>query len=285
MSTTEALSLKHKALLMDRLKRVHTAISEYSFANLYLFRETHQYRVVFGDEICIEGTSHDGHRYLMPTVDLRKANLAYLKKLMKGYDYLFPVPEEALSVLDPAEFIHTFNDGDTDYVYMADKFRTYPGRDLHSKRNLMKQFTTDHEHKGVPLTRDNMAEAEAVLWQWQSESTQSIEETDFQPCLEALNMYDELVLCGGMYYADCEPAGFVIGEEISEDTFVLHFAKARTEFKGIYQYIFNNFASILPHQYMYINLEQDLEKKALREAKSSYKPDLMLRKARVKLRK
>jgi uncharacterized protein len=102
--------------------------------------------------------------------------------------------------------------------------------------------------------------------------------------MEALDRYEELVLCGGIYYADGEPAGFVLGEELNESTFVLHFAKARTIFKGIYQFMFNNFAKILPPKYKYLNLEQDLDKENLRVFKSSYIPDVMLTKARVRLR-
>jgi len=110
-------------------------------------------------------------------------------------------------------------------------------------------------------------------------------DTDYAACLEALDRYEELVLCGGIYYADNEPAGFVLGEEINDETFVLHFAKARTKFKGIYQYLFNNFAGILPPKYKYLNLEQDLDKENLRVFKASYLPDVMLRKARVSLKR
>jgi hypothetical protein len=76
----------------------------------------------------------------------------------------------------------------------------------------------------------------------------------------------------------------VLGEELNEETFVLHFAKARTKFKGVYQFMFNNFAKILPPKYQYLNLEQDLDKENLRVFKSSYVPDVMLKKARVRLR-
>jgi hypothetical protein len=111
-----------------------------------------------------------------------------------------------------------------------------------------------------------------------------VDETDYRPCREALDRYDELVLCGGIYYANDEPAGFVLGEELNPETFVLHFAKARTKFKGVYQYLFNNFARILPPSYKYLNLEQDLDRENLRVFKSSYVPDLLLKKARVRLK-
>ena len=95
-------------------------------------------------------------------------------------------------------------------------------------------------------------------------------------------MYDELVLCGGIYYVQKEPGGFIIGEELAEDMFAIHFAKARKQFRGIYQYMYNSFAKILPPKYKYFNLEQDLGKDPLRIAKASYVPDKMLKKFRVR---
>ncbi len=76
----------------------------------------------------------------------------------------------------------------------------------------------------------------------------------------------------------------MLGEEVNDETYVLHFAKALTKFKGIYQFMFNNFAKVLPPKYRYLNLEQDLDKENLRVFKSSYIPDRMLRKARVRRR-
>ena len=157
------------------------------------------------------------------------------------------------------------------------------GRNLHKKRNPLAQFQKRYRHDALPLTNDRLTQARFILSDWQATSQMNDTDTDYAACLEALDRYDELVLCGGIYYADDEPAGFVLGEEVSDETFVLHFAKARTKFKGVYQYMFNNFAKILPPKYKYLNLEQDLEKENLRIFKSSYVPDALLRKARVKL--
>jgi hypothetical protein len=62
---------------------------------------------------------------------------------------------------------------------------------------------------------------------------------------------------------------------------VLHFAKALTTYKGIYQFLYNDFANILPKRYEFINFEQDLGKTALRMAKTSYYPDILGKKYRM----
>ncbi len=39
----EKVRLEHKDVLYERLKKIDTALSDYSFANLYLFRDVHNY--------------------------------------------------------------------------------------------------------------------------------------------------------------------------------------------------------------------------------------------------
>lgn len=281
----ERLSIVHKDILFSRLKKTNSGISEYTFANLYLFRSNHDYHVVFDTEIFIKGKSYDGHKYLMPTADVRRLDISYLKELMKETEFLFPVPEEWLTVFTSGDFEITFNEGDQDYVYTVEKMSTYKGRYLHKKRNLLRQFLDSYTPGARPLTKDRIGEARFILNDWLAASSSNQDQTDYGPCLEALDRYEDLVLCGGIYYANGEPAGFVIGEELNRESFVLHFAKARTKFKGIYQYMYNNFAQILPAQYKYLNLEQDLDKENLRIFKSSYAPYAFVKKARVSLKK
>jgi hypothetical protein len=281
---SEKLAFQHKDILVPRLKAVRSPLSEYTFPNLYLFRANHDYEVMIDKEVFIRGRSYDDRTYIMPTSDVRRIDTAYLKDLMRDVEFLFPIPEEWLTAFDPAEFDVTFAEGDADYVYTVEKMSTYRGRHLHKKRNLLKQFLELYTHNAQPLTNDRLDEARFILDDWLKTSEMNVDETDYRPCREALDRYDELVLCGGIYYANDEPAGFVLGEELNPETFVLHFAKARTKFKGVYQYLFNNFARILPPSYKYLNLEQDLDRENLRVFKSSYVPDLLLKKARVRLK-
>ncbi len=80
-----------------------------------------------------------------------------------------------------------------------------------------------------------------------------------------------------------KPSGFVLGEELNDETFALHFAKGIREYKGIYQHLYNSFSIKLNSKYKYINFEQDLGKDTLRQAKSTYYPDEMRKKYRVAL--
>ncbi len=280
----EKLGLQHKDVLRPLLIEAKAGLSEYTFANLYLFRAIHDYEVVSDNAVFIRGRTYDGKTYLMPTRDVRSMDIDGYRDLLKTVNFLFPIPEAWLPAFPASRFESTFQDGDRDYVYTVEKMITYKGRNLHKKRNLLAQFLKLYSHDALPLTNARLDQARGILEDWQESSDTDIADTDYAACREALDRYEELVLCGGIYYADGEPAGFVLGEEVNDDTFVLHFAKARIKFKGIYQFMFNNFASILPPKYRYLNLEQDLDKENLRVFKTSYQPDIMLRKARVRLK-
>lgn len=277
----EPLTLGHKGLLYDKLRAIETPVSEYSFSNLYLFRREHAYEVVHDHDVFICGLTYDGKRYLMPTSDIAKLDMGHLHGMLKGYDFLYPVPEERLAIFPEEDFETSFREGDSDYIFETEKLRTYAGRRLHRKRNLLKFFREGYDHEARPLTEDLIPDAMSVLEDWQENSGQESEETDYRACLDGLRHSEDILLCGGIFYADGRPVGFVLGEERPHETFVLHFAKGLKEFKGIYQYMFQSFASVLPEKYRYVNLEQDLDLEALRASKSSYQPDLMVRKGRV----
>ncbi|MBN1534037.1 MAG: DUF2156 domain-containing protein [Spirochaetes bacterium] len=278
------ISLGHKALLHERLRAVDSWISEYSFPNLYLFRRVHEYRVIRDAEIFILGTHYDGQRYVMPTRDAREIDPRYLRETIAEYGLMYPVPEQWLEAFPTDVYGITYHDGDSDYIHRVDKLMTYGGKRLHDKKNLLNQFLKRYRHEALPLTNDRLGDALSVLEQWQRDMAEPPEQTDYYPCREAIERYEELMQCGGIYYADDEPAGFIIGEELHENVFALHFAKGKRSFKGLYQFMFNNFASIMPSRYCCLNFEQDMGKESLRQAKSTYEPEYMIKKYRISLK-
>jgi hypothetical protein len=281
---TVELSLEHKDLLYERLHDISVPLSEYSFANVYLFRNKHSYRLVQdGDTTHIRGETYDGKSFAMPTVEMPELDEDVLRDWLDDVDFVFPVAEEWLDEVVGERFQWTYEDGDTDYVYRTDKIAELSGRALHRKRNMLRQFERRYDHEALPLTTDRLDDARAVLETWQDQMSVPAEETDYGPCSEALELYEELVLCGVMYYAEGEPAGFIVGDELNEETFALHFAKGKREFRGIYEYMFSTFAEILPRRYRLLNFEQDLGIQALRKAKSAYDPDYLMEKYRLSL--
>ncbi|MCK5736854.1 MAG: DUF2156 domain-containing protein [Spirochaetaceae bacterium] len=284
------LSLKDRNIITEKLDAIGMHLSEFSFPNLYLFRNTHQYETITTPHgFFLSGITYDKKRFLMPMTNPKKAGedcFNELKGLLKEekWDFVFPVPEEWLSCFDEKDFTRTFNPEDSDYLYLTEKFKTYPGKKLHKKKNRLNQFIKNYEPLLIPLTDDVIEDAKGVLELWQEFSSQEMITSDYSQCMEALEMHSELKLTGAMAFADGKPAGFLIGEELNNDTFTIHFAKADIRFNGIYQFLFSRFTSDFCPNYEFLNLEQDMGSEGLRKNKESYRPNFMAHKYRISLK-
>lgn len=280
------ITLQEKELLQPRFLNIGGALSEYCFSNIFLFREKHHYHVIRQDDcLFIHGKSYDGLTYIMPGCELDEHCSEYLdrlKELLEEVDMIFPIPESWLKYFPESEFRYELLDDDMDYLFTREKLRDFPGRKLHKKRNLMKQFRQLYSREVVTLDDPQAREqAKEVLDRWQEDAGLKPEEADYLPCCEALELYDQLDLEGFLFLADGKPAGFTLGECVNRRVYGLHFAKADKRVKGIYQYMFSKTAELIDEQYTMLNLEQDLGSQPLRAAKSSYQPDMMAKKYRI----
>ena len=132
---SQPLALHHHPLFHDRLRAIEIPISEYSFPNLYLFRETHRYEVIKdGDEIWIRGRSYDGHAYLMPTRDVRKMDPEYLSRITGTADYLYPIPEEWLIAFPEDRYNRSYDAGESDTSTKRRGSPPLPGRSSTRRR-------------------------------------------------------------------------------------------------------------------------------------------------------
>ena len=130
----EPLAMAHQPLLAERFKTLGLRISEYSFANLYLFRDLHRYEIFQDRELFIRGRSYDGHTYFMPTRDIRGTDPVYLAEMADKVDYLFPIPQEWIEAFPEGEWICRQDEGEADYLFLTGKIATYAGKALHKKK-------------------------------------------------------------------------------------------------------------------------------------------------------
>ncbi len=284
------LNYDHRELLAPFLQKIQVPLSEYCFANLFFFRSTHDYEILKENNYYfLSGISYDNQKYLMPLQDLRESE-EYTSELIRigremDYDMIFPVPDEWMPSLEKWDLYHDHLEQDSDYLYTVDKMQHYPGRKLHKKRNLLKQYETLYQPHVELLTDDNIQGPLSLLDKWQELSEQEMGDSDYFQCREALIKREQFNLKGAVFYADCEPSGFMIGEAVSKDVFTIHFAKGDVKYKGIYQFMFNRFAEHFCRGYEEINLEQDMGMEGLRKTKRSYLPDRMGIKNRVYFKK
>lgn len=280
----EPLNFSHQLMLENRFRQLDLLLSEYSFANLYLFRELHRYEVIkCNGEIFVKGVTRDGVSYLMPTSKPVTFSPQLLKSLQPYAQVLFPIPEHWLPSFDKNALEASFKEEDSDYLFATSKLAHFPGRHLSKKRNLVKQLFESHDVESVDLS-NQLNDAQIVLEKWQKEHEEYPTETDFKQCQQAILNFEKLHLHGRIVYVDKQPAGFTIGDWITKDCYMIHFSKGMRSIKGLNQYLYQDLAQSVEGKCEWINLEQDLGMPALHDAKHSYLPDQLHKKWRVQIK-
>jgi hypothetical protein len=297
-----AIQYEHKDILQSALLSTPDGVSEFTFPNLYLFRRRYDYHLsaldtALGTNNFIISGTRDGKKFFSTPFALPHKDV--VAELFRTHDYWKNIPESIVraaggapgdaqdgaagSAQDGAlggargtffeeEGIEISEDRDNfDYLYLREDLAKLTGKKYHKKRNLVNAFLLAYpEHRSVPLTRDLVGEAQAVLEIWRIDKN---EEGDYLASSEALAHFNELGMEGALYYVKDRPVGWCLGEKIARGkSFALHFEKAVDYFKGVYQFINQSFAESLPDSITWINREQDLGDDGLRQAKETYRP-------------
>ncbi|MBN1798115.1 MAG: DUF2156 domain-containing protein [Spirochaetales bacterium] len=272
------ITLPMRPVLQPVLKQHNEGISEFTFNGIYLFRKRHNYEIsqLDKDTIIITGQDKGNPFFMLPALIPRKAQL---DELFSAYKELKAVSEtKATYLLEHGYTIREDRDN-FDYLYLRTDLAKLPGKKYHKKRNHVKAFINSYSYEGVPFLPEYKEAALAILDGWRA--TQD-HDGDYASAREALELYEELDLCGVLYFVEGTPAAYILGEElVKSKSYVIHFEKALTTYRGIYQFVNKSFSSLLPDKYKYINREQDLGNEGLRQAKMSYRPCGFVKKYRV----
>ncbi len=263
------LTLAMRPRLHPLFQQLAEGISEFTFANLYLFRTTHNYSIsLLPDNLLLIRGEDAGSPFFMLPFGLPEQPI--LEQLFQQFSEMKCVSQSQIESLLTMGYAIVEDRKNFDYLYLRQDLAKLAGRKFHKKRNLIKAFLNNYPYEGRPLLGIYIKEALQVLDSWRSTRD---EPGDYGAAREALEKAEELQLCGGIYYVQERPVAYSLGEELNRGkSFVIHFEKASSEYKGLWQFVNQAFASILPDQYETINREQDLGSEGMRKAKLSYKP-------------
>jgi hypothetical protein len=191
-----------------------------------------------------------------------------------------------LEIWYPDRFEIEYNRDIADYVYETDKLATLAGKKLHSKRNHINKFKDTHANWSYEtMTKDNLEECFQMALKWRNQNEcDSDDDKNAEMCvtLNALRLFEELELVGGVLKNDGKVIAFTIGEPMDEETFVVHIEKAFADIQGAYPMINQQFVQHECMQYQYINRDEDTGSEGLRKAKLSYRPAFLVEKGMVK---
>ena len=173
----------------------------------------------------------------------------------------------------------------SDYIYDADKLRTFSGKKYHGKKNHLNAFLKNYEgrYEFRFLSGENEDEIMNFLENWK-ETKKDSEEHEFideeaigiKYLLEHENVFDYKI--GGVYI-DGQLEAFTIGNYYSqEDMVYVPVEKANHNIRGLYPYLCSEFLKRAFPYAAKVNREDDMGLDGLRKSKLSYHPIYMIEK-------
>lgn len=273
-------------LFHSYLSKKNYCISDINFTNLYMWSCTRSisYKIV-DDMLCIRTIYPNEEPFIfMPIGDGNPKEA--IKSLKNEVRVINSVTPKMMGELGD-EFVYEPKRERFDYVYSVEELIELKGRKFHGKKNHFYRFLESNRFEYEPITKENCNEIITVYNKWFSSYGETIpqslrnEKVAMEKAFEAI---DTLGFKGAIVRVEGEIVAFSFGEELTQDTVVIHIEKANTEYHGAYQVINQQFLERQWKSYRFVNREEDLGLEGLRKAKLSYNPTHFIEKYQAVLR-
>ena len=282
--SSRQIGLHDKSQMDSLFQQMQPRVSELTFANLYLFRHAHHYRLTkVGDSLVVLGTGYSGDDYFFPPLDGDIGNT--LNILFSKEHVLYGVGEEFVATfLKNLEGVEFSEDRDAfDYLYNRNDLATLSGNRYHKKKNRVNYFTSRHSFTIDKYSDRYYDGTLALLDEWRSirssADSRSLE-SEVAAAAEGLEKAVQLGLEGVVVLVEGRVRAYALGEKLNSNTSVCHFEKADPFLEGIYQVVDQEFNRRCFVDCEFVNREQDLGEPALRKSKLSYHPVELVKKYR-----
>jgi len=263
---------------------------DFSFTNLYAWNT--RFKTVFAIEhktIFLQFTDWGGSIYYMMPIGKMPLKDAFAKMMHDAKEKNIPFQMKAVTLRMwdkiqaemPGQFQYIHDRDNYEYIYLSEKLKALSGKKLQSKRNHINRFKNDNpDWEYFPLTtKEELQECIDMLDEWEEKNEQKVNRSlryDYIATKIMLDNFDYLQLRGGAIRVNGKIIAFTLGEPLTDDSFVIHVEKARSDINGAYTIINQQFVEHCASEYKYINREEDMGIENLRKAKMSYYPDVLL---------
>ncbi len=278
------LELEDKPVLDSMFHAIYHENSHMNFTNLFMWRKPYHILWALEDDILYMKAEHDGFTFVLQPLclpeKLKQAMDFWLEDFAReGRTFYMDAVEKPVADQLAELYKNTFDiaedENNCDYVYSSKDLIELAGRKFHSKKNHINSFKKNYpEAEYLPITDDIITQCKININGWYKKHDRSDENirVERDAIIEVLNNFDYLGVKGGAILLDKRVVAFTFGEQLNENTAVIHVEKADPDVRGAYpminqQFIAHEFAD-LP----YINREEDMGVPGLRKAKESYKP-------------
>ena len=276
------LEIGHIEAFGQAFKNNPPKISEFTFTNLYSWRDAYKIKVsAFDDFIILRSESEPKLRLFDPIGmgDKKKAIKAILNDFKASF---IRIPEETAGLFrDDTGFEVEDDMNNSDYLYRAEDLIVLKGEKYDGKRNLIKNFRLNNAYEYVSMNAGNADECLKFEDKWCTlKNCDRIEglSNERRAIGEMMENYSDFELIGGMIKIQGNISAVALAQRLNPDTLVMHVLKADPNVGGLYQVMLQEFLTHEAGSFNYVNLEQDLGIEGLRKSKQSYHPVGMIKK-------
>lgn len=284
------IDLSFKDVISRYLSAYPLGASEYTFTNLFAFRDAYNFKVSLYKDIVMV-LKDKGPVCMFCPIGGPGAPDA----VAEGFKYLRHFPDRPCFERIPESFVKSHLISDQrfmvdeerehfDYVYDTGDLIDLKGRKFHDKKNKVNKFRSTYQYKYAALTPGMIRECLKFEEYWCEErECEKYYGLHRERCaiLEMLNNFELLNMKGGIIRVDNKIVALTLGEKLLPDTFVIHIEKASSSIPGLYQVINQEFLMHEAADCAFVNREQDLGIEGLRNSKMSYNPVRFIKKYRV----
>ena len=272
----QALSREMKKTFDDAFLKIQPVISEFTFTNLYCWKDIYKFSVSMLDGFILLRSGEDKAAQFFPPIGAGRTRPIIQKLISDTKTSFIRLPEEIASVFEnDSSFKVQLDRDNSDYLYKIEDLKLLKGRKYDAKRNLIKKFKSMHEYEYVKLNSSNAGECLDFEERWclvkDCDNVEGLNK-ERQAIREMINNFDYFNLIGAAIKVKESICAVAIAEKLNPNTLVMHVLKADPNMQGLYQVILNDFLQNETAGFDYVNLEQDLGVSGLRVAKLSYHP-------------
>ncbi len=166
-----------------------------------------------------------------------------------------------------------------EYWYDVEKITTLSGKKLQPKRNHINQFLKNYTNWSYdPIEAKDIPECIDFIMLWErlkNEPDNEYLQQDDDVFIKNLPLMAELGIDGGLLRVNGEIVALSVGSELNKEVKMIIFEKARSDVKGAYPMIFQQYVKKFCQGYKYVSRLEDVGDEGLRKAKLSYYPEVL----------
>jgi len=300
LSQAKPIELGDKDLFDKFFKIYPPEMSEFTFTNLFMWRNSYNFLFIESDEHLVlfsreyfkkqksASPKNKDKIFFLPPIGPHPVEIMLqIFESFKGAEF-HRVPKEIVAVLTNHNRYSSLNleviedRNNWDYVYDVEDLKALPGNRYRQNRRWLKKFTDKYEFEFQIISEDLIDKVKKLQKEWWllrgGEEDSALEEEQIA-IYEALDNFTALKFKGALLCCDEKCAAYTFGEMLNPTTLVIHIEKAHMAYEGAYQAINNLFVKNCCENVLLVNREQDLGISGLRRAKESYKPTRMIEKS------